>query len=139
MEHVSTSQPLAIDINCPRPNIDPVARIFRPSRSVMTSARVSGRPLVFERQAPPVIDCLMFYTSGSDTLTQVELHFPTRDAAMAYAKRQKLNCTVVATIQSGCCAIGASIDIANPEDPAAEAAGRALLFLDHTCACGYRR
>ncbi|WP_082641230.1 NADH dehydrogenase ubiquinone Fe-S protein 4 [Sinorhizobium sp. GL28] len=94
-EHVSTSQPLAIDINCPRPNIDPVARIFRPSRSVMTSARVSGRPLVFERQAPPVIDCLMGYTGASDTLTQVELHFPTRDAAIAYAKRQKLNCTVV--------------------------------------------
>ncbi|KSV63877.1 MULTISPECIES: NADH dehydrogenase ubiquinone Fe-S protein 4 [unclassified Rhizobium] len=76
---------------------EPLARIFRPSRSVMTSARVSGRPwlLVFERQAPPVIDYLMGYTGGSDTLTQVELHFPTRDAAIAYAKRQKLNCTVV--------------------------------------------
>ncbi|MDT4813836.1 hypothetical protein FQZ97_468290 [compost metagenome] len=63
----------------------------------MTSARVSGRPwlLVFERQAPPVIDCLMGYTAGIDTLTQVELHFRTRDAATAYAKRQKLNFTVV--------------------------------------------
>lgn len=34
------------------------ARIFRPSRSVMTSARVASRPwrLVFEPRSPPVID-----------------------------------------------------------------------------------
>ncbi len=51
--------------------------------------------LVFERQAPPIIDYLMGYTGGSDTLTQVELHFPTRDAAIAYATRQKLNYTVI--------------------------------------------
>ncbi|WP_370009034.1 NADH dehydrogenase ubiquinone Fe-S protein 4 [Sinorhizobium fredii] len=97
LEDVGTCQPLATDINCPRPNIDPVARIFRPSRSVMTSARVSGRPwlLVFERQAPPIIDYLMGYTGGRDTLTQVEMRFPTRDAAIAYAKRQRLNYTVV--------------------------------------------
>ncbi|KOF12607.1 NADH dehydrogenase [Ensifer adhaerens] len=96
-EHVCTSQPLAIDVNCRRPSIDPVVRIFRPSRSVMTSARVSERPwlLVFERQAPPIIDYLMGYTGGSDTLSQVELTFPTRDAAMAYAEGQKLNYTVV--------------------------------------------
>ncbi|THK39148.1 proton-conducting membrane transporter [Ensifer sp. MPMI2T] len=97
VEHVSTSQPLAIDINGSRTRADHVARIFRPSRSVMTSARVSRRPwlLVFERQVPPIIDCLMGYTGGSDTLTQVELHFPSRDAAIAYAERHKLKYTVV--------------------------------------------
>ncbi|ACP21975.1 putative NADH-ubiquinone oxidoreductase (plasmid) [Sinorhizobium fredii NGR234] len=64
-----------------------VARIFRPSRSVMTSARVSRRPwlLVFERRVPPTIDHLIGYTGGSDTLTQVELRFPSRDTAVAYA------------------------------------------------------
>lgn len=63
----------------------------------MTSARVSKRPwlLVFERQAPPVVDYLMGYTGGSDTLNQVELRFPSRDAAIAYAERQKLNYSVV--------------------------------------------
>ncbi|WP_083846241.1 NADH dehydrogenase ubiquinone Fe-S protein 4 [Sinorhizobium sojae] len=73
------------------------ARIFRPSRSVMTSARVSKRPwlLVFERQVPPVIDYLMGYTGGSDTLNQVELRFPSRDAAVAYAEREKLNYSVM--------------------------------------------
>lgn len=53
----------------------------------MTSARVSERPWLpaFERQAPPTIDHLMGYAGGSDTLGQVELRFPTRDAATAYA------------------------------------------------------
>ncbi|AUX78577.1 NADH dehydrogenase ubiquinone Fe-S protein 4 [Sinorhizobium fredii] len=96
-EQVSDSQHPAADKDQPRASIDAVARIFRPSRSVMTSARLSRRPwlLVFERKDPPVIDHLMGYTGGSDTLTQVELRFPSRDAAIAYAERQKLNYTVV--------------------------------------------
>lgn len=63
----------------------------------MTSARVSRRPwlLVFERKVPPVIDYLMGYTGGSDTLSQVELRFPSREAAITYAESQKLNYTVV--------------------------------------------
>ncbi|WEX90455.1 ETC complex I subunit [Sinorhizobium garamanticum] len=97
LEHVGTSRPLAIDINESRTSIDRVAHIFRPSRSVMTAARVSRRPwlLVFERQIPPLIDYLMGYTGGSDMLTQVELRFPSRDAAIAYAGRHKLKYTVV--------------------------------------------
>lgn len=63
----------------------------------MTSARVSGKPwlLVFERQAPPVTDHLIGHTDGSDTLSHVELHFPKRDVAIAYAERQKLNYVLV--------------------------------------------
>jgi hypothetical protein len=37
----------------------------------------------------------MGYTGGSDTLTQVELRFPSRDAAIAYAERQKLNYVIL--------------------------------------------
>ncbi|SDR63515.1 ETC complex I subunit conserved region [Rhizobiales bacterium GAS113] len=71
---------------------DAVARIFRPSRSVMTSgrARTKGWKLVFERRTPHVIEPLMGWTGGDDTLTQVELTFPTREAALAYAERQGL-------------------------------------------------
>lgn len=95
--HVGTNPPVAIDVDELRRRTDRVARIFRPSRSVMTSARVSKRPwlLVFERQTPPVIDYLMGYTGGSDTLNHVELRFPSRDAAIAYAERQKLNYSVL--------------------------------------------
>lgn len=73
-----------------------LARIFRPSHSVMTSARVTCRPwrLVFERRTPPVIDHLMGYCGGGDTLTQVQLDFPTRQAAVAFAERQELDYVV---------------------------------------------
>jgi hypothetical protein len=35
--------------------------------------------------------CLMGWTGGTDTLSQVELDFPSAEAAVAYAKRQGLN------------------------------------------------
>ncbi|POH25271.1 NADH dehydrogenase [Sinorhizobium americanum] len=78
-----------------KPNSDPVARIFRPSRSVMTSARLSRRPwlLVFERKDPPVIDYLIGYTGGVTRC--LRSNFPSREAAIAYAERQKLNYIVV--------------------------------------------
>lgn len=79
------------------PSAEPVVRIFRPARPVTTSARWANRPwrLVFERRSPPFIEHLMGYTGGNDPLAQVELHFPTRDAAVSFAERQKLNYTVV--------------------------------------------
>ncbi|OYX90650.1 MAG: hypothetical protein B7X99_02055 [Rhizobiales bacterium 17-65-6] len=71
---------------------DAVARIFRPSRCVMTAgrARCKGWRLVFERRGAPVIEPLMGWTAGSDTLAPVELDFPTLDAAIRYAERQGL-------------------------------------------------
>ncbi|MGX9576818.1 NADH dehydrogenase ubiquinone Fe-S protein 4 [Mesorhizobium sp. f-mel] len=57
----------------------------------MTSgARPKGWRLVFERRTAPVIEPLMGYTGGGDTLTQVELDFPTLQAAIDYAERQGL-------------------------------------------------
>ena len=71
---------------------DAVARIFRPARSALTSgkARTKSWVLRFDRRTPPVIEPLMGWTGGDDTLTQVELTFPTREAAVAYAERQGL-------------------------------------------------
>ncbi|CAM5613859.1 MULTISPECIES: ETC complex I subunit [Alphaproteobacteria] len=75
---------------------DAVARIFRPSRSVMTSgkARTKHWILRFERQTPPFIEPLMGWTGGDDPLTQVELRFPTLESAVAYARRQGLTYVV---------------------------------------------
>lgn len=77
---------------------DAVARIFKPSRSVMTSgkARTNGWRLVFDRRSAPFIEPLMGYTGDRDTLTQVELDFPTRESAIRYAERQGLTYVVQA-------------------------------------------
>ncbi|WP_202332384.1 NADH dehydrogenase ubiquinone Fe-S protein 4 [Mesorhizobium sp. L-8-3] len=74
----------------------PLARIFRPCRSVLTSARVTRRPwlLCFEGRTPPFVEPLMGYTGSSDTLTQVQLQFPTLESAINYAERQGLSFTV---------------------------------------------
>ncbi len=71
---------------------DAVARIFKPSRSVMTSgsARTKDWLLTFERRAAPYIEPLMGWTADDDPLTQIELRFPTVESAIAYAKRQGL-------------------------------------------------
>ena len=73
-----------------------VARIYRPARSAMTSGQANTRTwkLRFERRSPPFIEPLMGWTGGDDTLTQVELTFPTAEAAIAYARRQGLTCVV---------------------------------------------
>ena len=75
---------------------DAVARIFRPARSALTSgkARTKSWMLHFDRRTPPVIEPLMGWTGGDDTLTQVELTFPTREAAVAYAERQGLTLVI---------------------------------------------
>jgi len=67
-------------------------RIYRPSRSATTSgiARTKHWLLVFEPRSAPFIEPLMGWTGSRDPLTQVELPFPTREAAVAYAERQGL-------------------------------------------------
>lgn len=73
------------------------ARIYQPCRSAMTSAKPrKDWRLVFERRTAPFIEPLMGYTGGRDTLTQVELNFPTLEAAIRYAERQGLNYVVQA-------------------------------------------
>lgn len=75
---------------------DAVARIYKPTRSVTTSgkARAKGWRLTFERHAAPFIEPLMGYTGGGDTLTQVEISFPTLESAVRFAERQGLTYVV---------------------------------------------
>jgi hypothetical protein len=71
---------------------DAVAVIYRPSRSAMTSGTANSRKwkLRFERRSPPVIESLMRWTGGEDPLAQVEMTFPSAQAAMAYGRHQGL-------------------------------------------------
>jgi hypothetical protein len=75
---------------------DTTAMIYRPARSVMTSGKANTRrwKLRFEQHAAPFIEPLMGWTSGTDTLSQIELDFPSAEAAIIYAKRQGINFVV---------------------------------------------
>jgi hypothetical protein len=72
---------------------DATAIIYRPARSAMTSGKANTRrwKLRFEPRAAPFIEPLMGWTGGTDTMSQVELDFPSAEAAVAYARRQGLN------------------------------------------------
>lgn len=70
---------------------DATAIIYKPARSAMTSAQPRSQwRLRFEPRAPRMIEPLMGWTAGQDSLAQVELSFPTAEAAVAYARRQGL-------------------------------------------------
>ena len=64
------------------------ARIFRPSRTAMSSGNARTRKWVLEYVATTGrdVDPLMGWTSSDDTQSQVRLTFDTKKAALAYAK-----------------------------------------------------
>lgn len=68
------------------------AVIHCPAPSVMQGGRrrVAEWVLEFEPRARPFIEPLMGWTGSTDTLLQVRLRFPTREAAIAYADRQRV-------------------------------------------------
>ena len=51
------------------------------------TAKTGHWVLEFEPEAPLSIDPLMGYTSSSDTRRQVRLTFPSKEEAIAYARR----------------------------------------------------
>ena len=71
----------------------PRALIYRPAKSAMTSGRGGTRRwiLEFEPQSAPFIEPLMGWIGSTDPMAQVRLAFPTREAAVAYARRQALD------------------------------------------------
>ncbi|EPX87696.1 ETC complex I subunit putative region [Rubellimicrobium thermophilum DSM 16684] len=67
----------------------PMAIIYRPARSAMTSApRPNFWILEFEPSRPLQIDPLMGYTSSDDAYRPIRLKFPDRDSAVEFAERQ---------------------------------------------------
>ena len=72
----------------PRPRV----LIYKPAKSATTSGRAGTKRwmLEFEPQSPPFIEPLMGWTGSADPMSRVRLAFPTREAAVAYARRQGL-------------------------------------------------
>jgi hypothetical protein len=70
----------------------PLARIHCPPRNAMQSGRANTREWVLEYapSAPLRLDPLTGWPGSGDTLNQVQLRFPTREAAVAYAEARGL-------------------------------------------------
>ena len=67
------------------------ARIYRPSKSAMTSGRGNTKAWVLEFVKPSAhrsADPVMGWTSIDDTSGQVRLEFDTQDEAVEYAQRE---------------------------------------------------
>ena len=72
------------------------ARIFRPTKSAMSSGQAKSRDWVLEfvNDSGRDIDPLMGWTSSSDTQAQVRLRFPTKEAALDYARDHGIDAVV---------------------------------------------
>lgn len=66
-----------------------VARIYRPSRTAMSSGLAKTHRWVLEHEPERAksIEPLMGYTSSDDMNSQVRLAFDTKEEAVAYAER----------------------------------------------------
>lgn len=75
----------------------PVAKIFRPAKTAMQSGRAKTHlwVLEYEPASPMTPDPLMGWSSAGDTLAQIHLKFPTKEAAIAYAKARDIAYEVI--------------------------------------------
>lgn len=71
---------------------EPKAKIFQPTKTAMQSGRAKTREwmLEYEPASPMTPDALMGWNSAEDTLSQIKLKFPTKEAAIAYAKARNI-------------------------------------------------
>lgn len=65
------------------------ARIYQPAKTAMQSGRAATRQWILEYQqaADRFVEPLMGWTGAHGTLGQIRMRFPSREAAIAYAKR----------------------------------------------------
>ena len=73
------------------------ARIYKPAKTAMQSgmAKTQDWLLEFAQTSARDVDPLMGWTSSSDTQTQVKLRFPTKEAALDYAKANGIDAQVI--------------------------------------------
>ena len=64
------------------------ARIYKPAKSTMQSGKGKSVSwlLEFEKSRPNFVEPLMGWVGTDDTVQQVRLAFPTKEAAAAYAR-----------------------------------------------------
>ena len=72
------------------------ARIYRPARTAMSSGTAKTKVWVLEypKESPREIDPLMGWTSSDDTQSQVKITFPTKEAALDYARDRGIEAVV---------------------------------------------
>ena len=72
------------------------ARIYQPAKTAMSSGTARTRKWVldFARDTKREIDPLMGWTSSSDTQAQVRISFPTKEAALEYARAHGIDAVV---------------------------------------------
>lgn len=76
---------------------EPIAKIYSPAKTAMQSGRAKTRQWILEYKptAPMTPDALMGWNSGANTLAQLQLKFPTKEAAIAYAMAKQIAYEVV--------------------------------------------
>jgi hypothetical protein len=69
-----------------------VARIYRPAKTATQSGRAKTREWVLEMEpkSPKEADPLCGWIGSDDTEQQIRIDFPTKEAAIAFAKREGL-------------------------------------------------
>src|SRR5262249_14488131 len=74
-----------------------LARIYRPSKTAMQSGTaLTGKWLLeYEQATKREPDPLMGWISAGDTLNQIRLRFDTLEEALAFAKREGLDYTII--------------------------------------------
>jgi len=72
------------------------ARIYQPARTAMSSGTAKTKEWVLDYAPASArdVDPLMGWTSSSDTQSQVRLKFPTKQAALDYAKENGIHAIV---------------------------------------------
>ena len=70
----------------------PKARIFQPTKTAMQSGRAKMKrwKLVMVPDTKMPTDTVMGWTGMADTSREIELFFPSKEAAVAYAKKHQL-------------------------------------------------
>ena len=73
------------------------ARIFRPTKSAMSSGQAKTREWVLEyvNDTAREVDPLMGWTSSNDTQAQIRMKFATKEAALEYAQDNGIDAVVV--------------------------------------------
>jgi hypothetical protein len=73
------------------------ARIFRPAKTAMQSGQAKTRKwmLEFEPEEAREVEPLMGWTSSGDMKSQIRMSFPTKEEAVAYAKKRGLAYQVI--------------------------------------------
>lgn len=68
------------------------ARIFQPDKTAMQSGKAKTQEwlLEFAPEKPFFVDNLMGWTGMTDMPREIRMFFPTKEAAIAYAKRQNI-------------------------------------------------